>query len=398
MLFFEGVPFWIIFTVVAILVGIIGFLRPQGLKLMSMAASAVFIACIYGKEPVSLISLLLFVVYEYLVIRVYGSVRSKQMHDGKQEAKHLIQVFVAAGLLPLVVSRLLPFAGNGWGWGFLGISYITFRVLQILLETHDGLTEPPGVVDYLNFMLFFPTLSSGPIDRSRRFIEDADTLKSRETYAELFGSGIVMILQGVIYKVIISQLIYDQMSKLSGRYQPQLLIAYMYLYGFYLFFDFAGYSLMAVGAGKLFGITSPMNFDKPFLAKDIKDFWNRWHISLSHWFRDFIFTRIVVSMLKKKRFKKRLTTAMAAYIINMFIMGVWHGLTWCYVIYGLYHGILLSATEYFQKKSKFYKKHKAEKWFIVLSTIVTFHLVMVGFFIFSEKPAEVVRVLMEKWR
>lgn len=104
-------------------------------------------------------------------------------------------------------------------------------------------------------------------------------------------------------KLILSQVIFD---KMVFRYQVDInlvhLIIYMYLYGFYLFFDFAGYSLMAVGTSKVFGINTPMNFNKPFIAKDMKDFWNRWHISLSHWFRDFVFNRLVFKMFKDKIF------------------------------------------------------------------------------------------------
>ena len=105
-----------------------------------------------------------------------------------------------------------------------------------------------------------------------------------------------------------------------------------------------------------------MNFNKPFLAKDMKDFWNRWHISLSHWFRDFIFSRLVFAMFKRKTFKSSLTTAMVAYVINMSVMGIWHGLNLSYFLYGLYHGIILALTELFQK-TKFYKANKNKKWF-----------------------------------
>lgn len=127
----------------------------------------------------------------------------------------------------------------------------------------------------------------------------------------------------------------------------------------------------------------PDNFNKPFISKDMKDFWARWHISLSEWFRDFIFTRFIISSTKKKRFKTRLTTASVGFIINMFVMGVWHGLSLCYIVYGLYHGILLALTEIYQKKSKFYKRNKKKKWYYVLSWTVTINLVMFGFLIFS---------------
>lgn len=142
---------------------------------------------------------------------------------------------------------------------------------------------------------------------------------------------------------------------------------------------------MVVGTSYCLGIRTPMNFNKPFLSIDIKEFWNRWHITLSHWLRDFVFTRFVMTATKKKWFKSRLTTANTAYLINMLIMGFWHGLSWHYIVYGLYHGLLLAATDTFEKKSKFYKKHKNGRVFKAVSWFLTFQLVMFGFYIFSGK-------------
>ncbi len=134
-------------------------------------------------------------------------------------------------------------------------------------------------------------------------------------------------------------------------------------------FDFAGYSATAVGTSYLLGIKTPDNFNKPFLSVDIKDFWNRWHITLSTWFRDFIFTRFMLDSARKKRFSNRLTGASVGLVLNMLIMGVWHGLEGHYILYGLYHGILLAVVEVYQKKSKFYKKYRNNKCYVVLLVV-----------------------------
>ncbi|WP_330620242.1 MBOAT family O-acyltransferase, partial [Clostridioides difficile] len=151
----------------------------------------------------------------------------------------------------------------------------------------------------------------------------------------------------------------------------------------YLFFDFAGYSLFAIGTGYIFGIQVPINFDKPFISKDMKEFWTRWHISLSRWFGDYIFSRFVMSSMRKKRFKKRTTAAHVAQMITMITMGFWHGLTWYYVAYGVYQGLALVLTDIYQRKSKFYKKHKKDKWFERVQIFITFHIVCFGLLIFS---------------
>ncbi|HHX37257.1 MAG TPA: D-alanyl-lipoteichoic acid biosynthesis protein DltB, partial [Clostridiaceae bacterium] len=120
-----------------------------------------------------------------------------------------------------------------------------------------------------------------------------------------------------------------------------------------------------------------------FISKDMKDFWNRWHISLSHWLRDYLFTRFVFQSMKKKRFKSRQTTAALGFIFNMTVMGIWHGVTVYYILYGVYHGVLLALTDIYQKKSKFHKQHRNDKWYQVLSWFITLNLVMAGFLLFS---------------
>ncbi len=383
--FFSGLNFWsllIILSIPAIFLGI----KEKKNKYYILFSSLVFCFLVYSKNINSLIYLVIFLIYEYMLIKVYLRLKIEKNCDR-------VSIFVILSLVPLVISRILPILEIDYKFGFLGISYITFKVMQILVEIKDNMIKEVNFIDYLSFMIFFPTLSSGPIDRSRRFIKDIEKTISKTEYLDNLGKGIEYILQGLVYKIILSQLIFDKINIISeATYTTKNLTIYMYLYGFYLFFDFAGYSLMAVGDSKIFGIDTPMNFNKPFLAKDMKDFWNRWHMSLSHWFRDFVFSRLVFAMFKKKIFKSSLTTAMVAYIVNMTLMGVWHGINFSYLLYGLYHGIILAITEYFQK-TKFYKNNKNKKWFEYSSIFITFNLVMFGFFIFSEKFVYVLQVI-----
>lgn len=385
--FYSGVEFWILLAILSIPMVIIG-LREKNSKNYLLFVSLLFAILIYSSEILNLLSLFSFLIYNYLLI-IYCSNRKK---DNKNFS---IISLVLLSLLPITISRIIPFFQLNFSYGFLGISYITFKVIQILIEIKDGFIEKIKFSDYLSFMLFFPTISSGPIDRSRRFISDLETVNERAVYIDMLADGLSFVIQGLVYKLVIAQLVFDKMSSISNRYAPSFLILYMYLYGFYLFFDFAGYSLMAVGVSKIFGINTPMNFNKPFLAKDMKDFWNRWHISLSHWFRDYVFSRLVLKMFKSKKFKSQLTIAMSAYIVDMSLMGIWHGLSFSYLIYGLYHGIILAITEWVQKKSKIYKRYKNNKVFNIISIFCTFNLVMFGFFIFSGRFTEVLIVIFK---
>ena len=383
--FFSGLNFWLLLIILSIPAIFLGIKEKKN-KYYILFSSLVFCFLVYSKNINSLIYLVIFLIYEYMLIKVYLRLKIEKKSDR-------VSIFVILSLVPLVISRILPILEIDYKFGFLGISYITFKVMQILVEIKDNMIKEVNFIDYLSFMIFFPTLSSGPIDRSRRFIKDIEKTISKTEYLDNLGKGIEYILQGLVYKIILSQLIFDKINIISeATYTTKNLTIYMYLYGFYLFFDFAGYSLMAVGVSKIFGIDTPMNFNKPFLAKDMKDFWNRWHMSLSHWFRDFVFSRLVFAMFKKKIFKSSLTTAMVAYIVNMTLMGVWHGINFSYLLYGLYHGIILAITEYFQK-TKFYKNNKNKKWFEYSSIFITFNLVMFGFFIFSEKFVYVLQVM-----
>ena len=140
---------------------------------------------------------------------------------------------------------------------------------------------------------------------------------------------------------------------------------------------------MAMGLGLALGIEVPRNFRAPFVATDIKEFWDRWHISLSTWLRDFVFMRFSQFALSRKLFKSRVTTACVGFMINMTLMGLWHGITLDYFVYGIYHGLLLAGCHYMQKKWKFYKQHRRDRWFRVTSWAVTMVAVFFGFALFG---------------
>ena len=381
--YFEGLSFFMTLGFILIIAFIMNVFK-KSTYYLSLVFSTLMVYFVFAENPMHLGSIIGYVLAGYILMHL--SVKFKE------HKKTMILMIFLAGL-PLVLVKVLAVFKIS-GLGFLGISYMTFKLIQIIIEIYDGLIEKPmGPLDYVHFLLFFPALSSGPIDRSRRFLEDWKKQRTKDEYLELAGTGLFRLVLGLFYKLVISGMVFQQMT--SIRYKDfSFFVIYMYLYTAYLFFDFAGYSLMAVGASNILGIETPMNFNVPFISVDIKDFWNRWHITLSTWLRDFVFSRIVMRFMRKKIFKKRLTTAMVAYMINMTFMGFWHGITLNYIAYGFYHGILMAAFEWYQKKSKFYKKNKNKTWYKVISWLITMHLVMFGFLIFSGKISEWVRKLI----
>lgn len=381
--YFEGLSFFMTLGFILIIAFIMNVFQ-KSTYYLSLVFSTLMVYFVFAENPMHLGSIIGYFLVGYILMHL--SVKFK-----KHKKTMILMIFLAG--LPLVLVKVLAVFKIS-GLGFLGISYMTFKLIQIIIEIYDGLIEKPmGPLDYVHFLLFFPALSSGPIDRSRRFLEDWKKQRTKDEYLELAGTGIFRLVLGLFYKLVISGMVFQQMT--SIRYKDfSFFVIYMYLYTAYLFFDFAGYSLMAVGASNILGIETPMNFNIPFISVDIKDFWNRWHITLSTWLRDFVFSRIVMRFMRKKIFKKRLTTAMVAYMINMTFMGFWHGITLNYIAYGFYHGILMAAFEWYQKKSKFYKKNKNKTWYKVISWIITMHLVMFGFLIFSGKMSEWARKLI----
>ena len=382
--YFEGNEFFLLLFVVLLIGFVVNFFEKRK-DYYILALSLLFAGAIYGKSRAMIVYLLAFIVYQYFLVFLAQRIEAKRLKP-----------LVFLSILPLAINKVFALTSLHL-LAFIGISYMSFKTIQIMLEISDGLIkEKISVKDYLQFLLFFPTVSAGPIDRSRRFLKEINEVMPRKEYLELAGDGVYRIVLGLLYKVVLSTYVYQMLLALNNTGTVVYSIKYMYLYTLYLFFDFAGYSLMAVGSSNILGIQTPMNFNKPFLSVDIKDFWTRWHITLSTWLRDFVFSRVLMQVIRKKWFKNRLHNATYAYMVNMLVMGFWHGLSVSYIVYGFYHGVLMAGFEVYQKKSNFYKKNKNKNWYKLLSWFVTMNLVMVGFFIFSGEPYKILLTTLKR--
>jgi membrane protein involved in D-alanine export len=286
-------------------------------------------------------------------------------------------------LLPLLAARLLPLANPGAGAGFLGISYVTFRSLDVIFGIRDRLIVSLPPLVYLAFLFFFPAISSGPIDRYLRFRQDWERHHPRaELWKDLDGA-VHQVFTGFLYKFILAALIkshwIDRLA--AGGFLNTL--SYMYGYSFYLYCDFAGYSAFAVGVSYLLGIHTPRNFNRPFLAGNIKDFWNRWHISLSTWIRDHVYMRFIVAAGKGRWFTGKYTASYLGLLLTFGLMGLWHGIEPHYLLYGLYHALLLVGHDLFTRWNKSRRVWGSGPLWRVAGTLLTFHAVCLGFLLFS---------------
>ena len=265
----------------------------------------------------------------------------------------------------------------------MGASYMSFRAVQLLLDIYDGRLQKLRPVALGYFLLFFPAVSSGPIDRYRRFLSDLDRPPDREHYRTLLAQGIWKLAGGCVSAVVVSGFIQQYWLAALPESGFGATLSYMYGYTFYLFFNFAGYSSMAIGTGYLLGIQMPENFNQPFLSVDMKDFWSRWHISLSTWLRDYLYSRFVMKSLKQKRFSNPRTASYLGYVLNMMAMGAWHGLQPQYLLYGVYHSALMCLNEVLDLHCKPFRSFKTHGAGQVVCVLVTFHLFSFGLLIFS---------------
>ncbi|NUO83757.1 MBOAT family protein [candidate division KSB1 bacterium] len=226
-----------------------------------------------------------------------------------------------------VVNLLLP----------VGISFYTFQTLSYTIDVYRGAVEPERHLGkFALFITFFPQLVAGPIERSRNLLSQLQNLRARFE-AERITDGLRLMLWGFFKKVVIADrlaatvnLVYNSPAEYHG---VQIVLATVF-FAFQIFCDFSGYSDIAIGAAKIFGVNLMKNFDKPYSARSISEFWKRWHISLSTWFKDYVYIPLGGNRTIKWRWYYNL-------FITFLISGLWHGANWTFIIWGALHGIYL---------------------------------------------------------
>ena len=218
----------------------------------------------------------------------------------------------------------------------VGISFFLFHSMSYTIDVYRGEVEPTrNFVDYACYVLMFPQLVAGPIVR---YSYVAKTLLNRSVSLTYFASGVTQFIIGLGKKVLIANVVGEAADRVFGL-PPQHLnapVAWLGLvaYTIQLYFDFSGYSDMAIGLGRMFGFELPLNFDYPYIAASVSEFWRRWHISLSTWFRDYVFIPLGGS-------RKGLWATRVNLLIVFFLCGLWHGAQWTFVVWGLYHGAFI---------------------------------------------------------
>ena len=258
----------------------------------------------------------------------------------------------------------------------LGLSYYSFRIIHYTIEAYKQSLPRHSLLDYLNYLFFLPTFLVGPINRFSPFIKDFKKRRWNNQYA---AEGLERILYGLSKIVVIGNYLLSHKItnyNIDHFEQATWLFAYIKMFTFTAnaYFQFAGYSDVAIGLSLLFGFRVTENFNFPFMAQNIADFWKRWHISLSEWCRDYVFYPFL-SITRNPRF---------SIIMSMVILGIWHEISLRYLLWGASHAIAINIWHHYEKTKLNQFLMKFPKLKGAIGILVTLHFVMLSFVLISE--------------
>jgi alginate O-acetyltransferase complex protein AlgI len=315
----------------------------------------------------------------------------------RQVTESRLWIGIAVNLLPLAFFKYLPPLLE-WGptgsWQHdlarqiimpVGMSFWTFQGLSYLLDLYFEEELNPSLLEFCLYMAFWPTVFSGPVCRLPQMLPQFRQL-SRLSWEDLSAGGL-RVLQGLTMKFVLAQILasgwtsgaginagFDQVKGGWGGVDVWLLAIG---YGFLLFFDFAGYSHMVIGTARVFAIRLPENFDHPFLSTTPSIFWTRWHMSLSFWIRDYVFNPLAAAGRRYSWWPH------VALVISMTLFGLWHGARFTFIVYGIYHGLLLVMHRLGQRMTRRVSMPRLPRSLTrFLSWAITFLLISLSFICF----------------
>lgn len=248
----------------------------------------------------------------------------------------------------------------------LGLSFYTFKAISYLVDVYQGKTKGNAPLTAMVYLSFFGQIQSGPLSRYDTFARAKGGIKR-----ELRAQGVIRFMTGFVKKIILANVLSNIVAEIFDA-TPELSTPLAWLgavcFSLQLYYDFSGYSDMAIGLGKMFGFEFKENFNYPYISLSIREFWRRWHISLSSWFRDYVYIPLGGSRKGKLLTYKNL-------LVVFFLTGLWHGASWNFVFWGLFHGVFIIIERI--GFDKFLNKHKVFAW------IYTFFLANIGWVFFK---------------
>lgn len=369
---FSSITFLFIFLPLTLL---LYYLVPFRMKnYVMLAASLIFYA--WG-EPVYIILMILSIILNYFcgqdIYEKRDNARAMKMSlmFGVVMNLLILGFFKYYGLLMDTINAILPIDIPYRVLALpIGISFYTFQAMSYLIDVYRKEVKPQeNVLYFALYISMFPQLIAGPIVR---YIDIEEQLKERSINSTKFGEGAMYFIRGLAKKVVLANTfgsVYEQVAAMQmGSFSTLTAWVGAIAYAFQIYFDFGGYSDMAIGLGKMFGFEFLANFNYPYIAKSITDFWRRWHISLSTWFREYVYIPLGGNRCTPSR-----------HILNLLIVwmltGLWHGAQWNFMFWGLYYGVILILEKYLWGS-------KIEKLPAAVQHIYAFVLVLFGWVFF----------------
>ncbi len=369
---FSSITFLFIFLPLTLL---LYYLVPFRMKnYVMLAASLIFYA--WG-EPVYIILMILSIILNYFcgqdIYEKRDNARAMKMSlmFGVVMNLLILGFFKYYGLLMDTVNAILPIDIPYRVLALpIGISFYTFQAMSYLIDVYRKEVKPQeNILYFALYISMFPQLIAGPIVR---YIDIEEQLKERSINPNKFGEGAMYFIRGLAKKVVLANTfgaVYEQVAAMQmGSFSTLTAWVGAIAYAFQIYFDFGGYSDMAIGLGKMFGFEFLPNFNYPYIAKSITDFWRRWHISLSTWFREYVYIPLGGNRCTPSR-----------HILNLLIVwmltGLWHGAQWNFMFWGLYYGVILILEKYLWG-------NKIEKLPSAVQHIYAFVLVLFGWVFF----------------
>jgi D-alanyl-lipoteichoic acid acyltransferase DltB (MBOAT superfamily) len=267
----------------------------------------------------------------------------------------------ASAILRLINNQDISLASsNDLQW--IGFSYLAFRLMHVLRDFQSGRILDFSLGEFLTYVLFLPTFPAGPIDRSQRFVEDLRKINSfPQPVFKLIPDNLIYGIQRILWGILKKFILADSLALIALNPQNALQIktsfwmwVALYAYSLRLFFDFSGYTDIAIGLGKLLGINLPENFQTPYLKSNLTTFWNSWHITLTQWFRIYFFNPLTRMMRVKVKSTPSWLVILTGQFSMMTLIGLWHGISWNFVGWGLWHALGLFINN---RWSEWFRKH-----------------------------------------
>lgn len=329
-----------------------------------------FIFYFYG-EPKYILLMLIEVFFSYFMT----------LSLEKNKSKNLLGIIISFHIFLLCVFKYFNFIITNINSIFggnisllnivlpIGISFYTFQIISYEVDVYRGKVKASkSLIDYMTYVFLFPQLIAGPIVRYETISKE---LKSRKVTLEDFSYGVNRFIIGLFKKVVIANNIGELCNILNNSSEVSVLLYWVLgiSYMLQIYFDFSGYSDIAIGIGRMIGFKFPENFNYPYIANSVTDFWRRWHMTLSSWFRDYVYIPLGgnrVSTLKHIR----------NILVVWMLTGLWHGASWNFIIWGIYFGVILIIEKYCLNKV-------LEKLPRVIRNIYAMFIVMISFIIFS---------------